>query len=234
MSKKLLAVDTATESCGVAVITDGCVQAELSLNHGGTHTKFILAAVDTVLNLMEAALTDIDAFAVTKGPGSFTGLRIGISTIKGMAFATGKPIIGVSSLKVLAHQAGGDSPLVCPIIDARRNEFYWCVYRRKGGDLISLSGEQVGPVDRLADQITDTCMFIGNAVPRCATQLPQLVKYKVQWAPAGDNVIRPAVLAQLAWQRFQKGIVDDAQTLVPVYIRKSDAEMKHKDQRLGA
>ncbi len=224
MSKNLLAVDTATESCGVAVITDGRIQAELSLDHGETHTKHILTAIDEALNLAGVALKEIDAFAVTRGPGSFTGLRIGISTMKGMAFATGKPIIGVSSLEVLANQAEGDLRLVCPVIDARRNEIYWSVYRRKVGTLSPLTSEQVGSVDQMAGQIDDACMFIGNIAPRYSAQLLQLVKQTSQWAPACDNAIRPAVLAQLAWQRFHLGRVDDVKTFVPVYIRKSDAE----------
>jgi len=229
MSKKLLAVDTATESCGVAIIADGCIQAELSLYLGGTHTKYILKAIDAVLGLSEVGLFDIDAFAVTRGPGSFTGLRIGISTMKGLAFSTGKPIVGVSSLDVLAHQAGGESALVCPMIDARRNEIYWCVYRRKGDALTRLRDEQVGPIDSLAGQIGDSCMFIGNAAPTYASQLPRLVKYAIQWPSAIDNAIRPAMLAQLAWQRFQQGHVDDVETFVPVYIRKSDAERMRAD-----
>jgi tRNA threonylcarbamoyladenosine biosynthesis protein TsaB len=227
MSKKLLTVDTATESCGVALIADGSIQAELSLNLGGTHTKHILKAIDAVLDLSGVSLFDIDAFAVTRGPGSFTGLRIGISTMKGLAFSTGKPIVGVSSLDVLAHQAGGKSALVCPMIDARRNEIYWCVYRRKGDALTRLGDEQVGPIDKLAGQIDDTCMFIGNAAPLHANQLARLVKHAIQWPAAFNNAIRPAILAHLAWQRFQHGHVDDVETFVPVYIRKSDAERKH-------
>jgi len=228
MSKKLLAVDTATESCGVAVITDGRIQAELSLVHGETHTKHIVTAIDEALGLAGAALTEIDAFAVTRGPGSFTGLRIGISTMKGMAFAAGKPIIGVSSLEVLAYQAEGDSRLVCPMIDARRNEIYWRIYRRKAGTLTPVTSERVGSVNHLADEIDESCMFIGNIAPRFTTQLLQLVKQTSQWAPAGDNAIRPAVLAQLAWQRFNLGRVDNVKTFVPIYIRKSDAEKMHK------
>ncbi len=228
MSKKLLAVDTATESCGAAVLADGRIQAELSLNHGETHTKHILPAIDEVLCLAGVSLTEIDAFAVTRGPGSFTGLRIGISTMKGMAFATGKPIIGVSSLEVLAYQAEGDSRLVCPVIDARRHEIYWRVYRRSVDTLTPLTSERVGSVEQLAGRIDDTCMFIGHVVPGYTTQLLQLVKQTCQWAPAGNNAIRPAVLAQLAWQRFHSGRVDDVKTFVPVYIRKSDAEKMRK------
>lgn len=225
MSSKLLAVDTATQSCGVAIIGDGRMQTELILSHGGTHTKQILAAIDAALGLEGGSLAQIDAFAVTRGPGSFTGLRIGISTVKGLAVATGKPVIGVSSLDVLAHQAGGDAAWVCPMIDARRKEIYWCVYRREGDGLIALSDEQVGPIDKLARQIEDTCIFIGNAVPLYAVQLSGSVKQAIQWASDVDHTIRPAVLARLAWQRLQEGDVDDTGCFAPIYLRKSDAEL---------
>jgi tRNA threonylcarbamoyladenosine biosynthesis protein TsaB len=226
MSRKLLAVDTATQSCGVAIIANGCMQTELILDHGGTHTKQILAAIDAALSLGESSLAQIDAFAVTRGPGSFTGLRIGISTVKGLTLATGKPIIGISSLEVLAHQAGGDAARVCAMIDARRNEIYWRIYRREGDRLVALSDEQVGPIDKLARQIDNSCVFIGNAVPQYAVQLPKLVRQTIQWAPDADNTIRPAVLARLAWLRFQDGRVDDVGCFEPVYLRKSDAELK--------
>ncbi|MEJ2659647.1 MAG: tRNA (adenosine(37)-N6)-threonylcarbamoyltransferase complex dimerization subunit type 1 TsaB [Desulfobacteraceae bacterium] len=224
MSSKLLAVDTATQSCGVAIIADGRMQTELILSHGGTHTKQVLAAIDAVLNLEGSSVAQIDAFAVTRGPGSFTGLRIGISTVKGLALASGKPIIGISSLDVLAHQAGGGARWVCPMIDARRNEIYWRVFRREGDGPVALTEEQVGPIDKLARQIQNPCVFIGNAVPQYAAQLHGVVEQAVQWAPEADHAIRPAVLARLAWRRFQQGDVDDTGGFAPVYLRKSDAE----------
>lgn len=225
MSSKLLAVDTATQSCGVAIIADGYLQTELILSHGGTHTKQVLAAIDAVLNLEGGSLSQIDAFAVTRGPGSFTGLRIGISTVKGLALATDKPIVGISSLEVLAHQAGGEAPWVCPMIDARRNEIYWCVYRRQDDGPVALSEEQVGPIDKLARQIENPCILIGNAVAQYAARLTGLVKTAVQWAPEIDHTIRPEVLARLAWHRYQQGDVDDIGGFAPVYLRKSDAEL---------
>jgi tRNA threonylcarbamoyladenosine biosynthesis protein TsaB len=228
MPRKLLAVDTATQSCGVGIIADGCMQIELVLNRGGTHTKQILSAIDSALSLSESSMEQIDAFAVTRGPGSFTGLRIGISTIKGLAFAAGKPIIGISSLDVLAHQAGGDTELVCSMIDARRNEIYWCIYRRESDGLIPLFVEQVGPIEKLARQIDNSCVFVGNAVPQYAERLPSLVKQAIHWAADVDNTIRPAVLACLAWRRFEEGDMDDMECFAPVYVRKSDAELKHR------
>lgn len=228
MSNNLLAVDTATERCGVSVIADGYIRAELSLNIGGSHTKHILPAVETVLSLVEIPLADIDAFAVTQGPGSFTGLRIGVSTVKGLAFAAGKPLIGISSLEVLAHQAGDEGGVVCPMIDARRNEVYWRLFRRADGRLRPIGDELVGPIEALAGQIDETCIVIGNAVSLYADRLQRLLPDRVRWSPESDNGIRPGILAQLAWQRYERGLVDDVETFAPVYIRKSDAESLHR------
>lgn len=225
MPRKLLAVDTATQSCGVAIIGDGLARMELILNYGGTHTKQVLAAIDAALSLEGGSLTQIDAFAVTRGPGSFTGLRIGISTVKGLALATDKPIIGISSLEVLAHQVAGDAARVCSMIDARRNEIYWCIYRREDDGLVALSDEQVGPIDKLAPQVDKSCVFIGNAVHQYAARLPGFDNQAIQKACVADHTIRPAVLARLAWRRFQAGDVDDTGCFSPVYLRKSDAEM---------
>ena len=228
MPKSLLAVDTATERCGVALIVDGRVQAALSLDHGETHSRFLLEAVDSILKLNRMAVSDIDAYAVTRGPGSFTGLRIGISTVKGLAFAAGKPILGISSLEALAHQAGGDAPLVCSMMDARRNEVYWRIYLRKEDVLTPVTDEQVGSVQRMVDRIDRPCIVIGNAAVLYAEKLSMISGLVLQWTPAIDNNIHPAMVGHLAWQRLQRGEQDDIENFVAVYLRMSDAEINKK------
>ncbi len=224
----MLAVDTATEICGVALAVDGVVQVELSLNHGQTHNKFVMEAIRSVLALGQVELSGIDAFAVTQGPGGFTGLRIGISTVKGLVAATGKPLVGVSSLAVLARQAGGDTELVCPMMDARRNEVYWAIYRRQGQELIVQQAEQVGPADGVARHINAPCFFIGNGVQIYAEKLEAHINHPAQWASKQWSAIRPSVVAELGWHRLQQGQTDAVGTFAPVYLRKSDAEMNRK------
>lgn len=226
MPSCLLAVDTATEICGVALVADGRVQSELILDRGETHTRSIMAAIDAILSINNIKVPAVDAYAVTRGPGSFTGLRIGISTVKGLAMATGKPVVGVSSLEVLAYQASGQSPLVCPVMDARRNEVYWSLYERKGAQVSSIADELVGPASDIANRIDDDCYFIGNAVPIYRSKLSSQLKHPAQWANDEINGIRPAVMARLAWNRLQIGQIEQPQTLTPVYLRKSDAELQ--------
>jgi tRNA threonylcarbamoyladenosine biosynthesis protein TsaB len=228
MPKRLLAVDTATEICGIALAVDGRIQAELMLNRGITHTQSVLSAIDAVLAITGLTTGDLDAYAVTRGPGSFTGLRIGISTVKGLAFATEKPMVGISALAVLAHQAPGSADLICPMMDARRNEVYWTLYRRENGGLKAIMAERVGPATAVADAIQEPCQFIGNGVPTYRSVLRKTLTSPAQWGDSAVNSLRPAVLARQAWQQLQEGKTDDPRTFEPVYLRKSDAELHWK------
>lgn len=229
MSTCILAVDTATEICGVALAIDGQVKTEMILSQGVTHTQSIMVAIESVLAMSRMDVGAIDVYAVTRGPGSFTGLRIGISTVKGLALASARPMVGISSLEVLANQAPGCSDLICPIMDARRNEVYWTLYRRTGADKISTAmGEQVGPVSAMAESIESACYFIGNGVAQYRNTIKQLIKAPAQWAADASNGIRPSVLARLAWQRVRNGEIDDIRTFSPVYLRKSDAELSRQ------
>ncbi len=225
MPNYLLAVDTATESCGIALAMNGRVETELILNRGITHTQSVLSAIDAVLGINGISAEEIDAYAVTRGPGSFTGLRIGISTVKGLALAAAKPLVGISSLEVLAHQASGRADLICPVMDARRREVYWTQYQRTPDGLTAITEERVGPVAEMTGSIEDECELIGNGVPTYRSELQTSLKFPTHLTDHEGNALRPAVLARLAWQRLQRGETADIRTFAPVYLRKSDAEL---------
>lgn len=222
---RLLALDTATENCGIGLAVDGRMQVELGLAHGQTHARHLMAGVKAVLELAGIRLRDLDAFAVTCGPGSFTGLRIGISTVKGMALALGKPMAGVSTLAVLAHQADGPEGLICPMIDARRREVYWSLYRKTTNGIEPVEPEQVGPAARAAEKIDGPCMFMGNGALVYRDVLENHLSHPAQWGSASNSALRIAWVARLAWQRLEMGESDDVRGLSPVYLRKSDAEI---------
>ncbi|MFV9647064.1 MAG: tRNA (adenosine(37)-N6)-threonylcarbamoyltransferase complex dimerization subunit type 1 TsaB, partial [Desulfobacterales bacterium] len=144
---RILAVDTATKSCSVAIVEKESIIAETTLFIEQTHSKHLMEMIDTVLNLSGLTVSELDGFAVTRGPGSFTGLRIGISSIKGFAMASGKPVVGVSSLDSLAMQCCFSSYLVSPLLDARKEEVYFSRYRFENGYLKKELREQaIGPV----------------------------------------------------------------------------------------
>jgi len=140
---KILAVDTATMSCSVAVVEAGCLKAELIQATGETHARHLMTMIDNVLQLSNETMAGIEGFGVTIGPGTFTGLRIGLSTVQGLALAESKPIAGVSSLDALAAQVmatpGESRSLVCALLDARRKEVYHRLYRTgaKGAEPVS-------------------------------------------------------------------------------------------------
>lgn len=225
----MLVVDTASEICGVALIVDGHIKAEMILNHGLTHTRSVMSAIDDALIKGHTSLAQVDVFGVNRGPGSFTGLRIGVSTVKGLALAMGKPIVGVSSLETLAHQASKESNLICPLMDARRNEVYWTLYQRQGDMLKPIMEEKVGPAADVAEAINDNCYFIGNGVPQYGSTIKSVLKHEASWANDKLNGLRPGVLSRLAWQRYRAGRTDDIKVFTPTYLRKSDAQINKEN-----
>jgi tRNA threonylcarbamoyladenosine biosynthesis protein TsaB len=221
----LLAIDTATQICGVAIAHHGAVEAAVSLDTGQTHTRTIMDAISSTLRFCEIDLQQIDGFAVTQGPGSFTGLRIGISTIKGLSMAMDKPMTGVSTLEALASQAQTECELICPMIDARRGEVYWTLFHRQQGQLATLLPEQVGPAEKAVEQIDGRCCFIGNGALAYRHTLEPLVHRSSQWVSEDKSQLSPAAVARIGWRLFQSGQSVDPALFAPVYLRKSDAEI---------
>ena len=125
---KILAIDTATMSCSAAIVADGLLRAELNTVTNQTHSKHLMDMIHTVCDMSEIKIAEVDGFAVTIGPGSFTGLRIGISTIKGLAWSLNKPVVGVSSLDAIAWQCDLSPYPICSLLDARKHEVYYCLY----------------------------------------------------------------------------------------------------------
>jgi tRNA threonylcarbamoyladenosine biosynthesis protein TsaB len=224
---RILAIDTATPICGVALWVDGRTAVELVVDHGQTHARYLMEAVQAALKLGGILIDQVDGFAVTRGPGSFTGLRIGISTVKGMAMAAGKPVAGVSTLHALAVQAEWGGELVCPLIDARRGEVYWSMFRRNGVDLEILEPEQVGPLAHVLERIDRPCAFVGSGAHAYRSLLLEN-PYTLLPLAQERHLLRPGGVAQLAGTRFPGGYTDDLSTLGPVYLRPSDAELNRR------
>lgn len=225
---RLLAMDTATEVCGVATHVDGRLIAQRVVHQGLTHTKVLMPIIDSVLQQSGLDLNDLDALVVTKGPGSFTGLRIGISTAKGLSIATGKPLVGISTLAVLAHQAPVGTEWVCPMIDARRNEVYWALYQRKGNLLKQVIADSAGPLNDLLRAIKRPCLFVGNGAKQYADAIAEQSLHPVHMASMQAHTIAPGVLAGLGQKRMEQGFAETLDSLTPVYLRKSDAELGRK------
>jgi tRNA threonylcarbamoyladenosine biosynthesis protein TsaB len=222
---RLIAIDTATPVCGVAIAHRGSVDVAVSLENSQTHTRTIMDTIISTLRFCDIDLQQIDGFVVTQGPGSFTGLRIGISTIKGLAMAMEKPMVGVSTLEALASQAHTECELICPMIDARRQQVYWAIYRRDKGALVPLVPEQVGPAEKAVEQIDGACCFIGNGAVAYRPALEPLVQRQCHWVSDDEGRMSPAAVARIGWRLFQSGQSVDPAYFVPIYLRKSDAEI---------
>lgn len=231
---RLLAIDTATEVCGIGLWMDGDMRAELSLAHGQTHARHLMAGIQAVLELAGVALTDVEALAVTHGPGSFTGLRIGLSTVKGLAMAMNRPAVGISSLEALAFQAEGTEDLICPMIDARRKEVYWSLYRRTAQGLEPMEPEQVGPAVGAATRIKAPCQFIGSGARVYRNLLEGTLAVPGRWSPDDHSAIRVSAVARLAVQRLEGDTAYDINALRPAYLRRSDAELNARRNRSKA
>lgn len=230
---KILAVDTATQRCSVALVDDKSVISEYSVDHKDTHSKFVMGMIHEVLTTSGLTVDDLNGLAVTVGPGSFTGLRIGLSTVEGLAFAGGKPVTGISTLEALAYALYGTQLLICPILDARRKEVYTGRYRFHGQNLVCASPPMVvGLRESLAD-IRTSAIFIGDATDAYRDMIDHCLGELAVFAPPSQNYIRASVVGHLAMVRFtMEGAVDPAQ-LTPVYLRKSDAEKKFKTRISG-
>ena len=221
----ILSLDTATTSCSVAITRNQSLLAEVTNDIGQTHAKHLMGMIDGAIDLSGLTMADFDGFAVTRGPGSFTGLRIGIASIKGLATATGKPLVGVSTLETLALQAAGPSMLICPLLDARRGEVYYSRYRYANGNLEQLIEEGVSsPADAIRGLDEET-LFVGEGAIVYRDVLMENLGGLARFAPVIQNSIRASTVAHLSLPSFEAGHTDDVASFVPVYIRKSDAEI---------
>jgi len=221
---KILGVDTVARSCSVAIVEEAAILSEVTKVSSHTHAIHLMEMIDQALKLSRFRLNDIDGFAVTEGPGSFTGLRIGISTVKGLASATGKPAVGVSSLRVLANQLVPCSVLICPLLDARKNEVYSCLFRCAGHDLIQESEPCVLPPDKAVSDICEPCIFVGDGAHLYKDTIDRAVGELASFAPPSYNILRASTVAAVGIEKLKENKKYNAASLIPYYIRRSDAE----------
>jgi tRNA threonylcarbamoyladenosine biosynthesis protein TsaB len=222
---RILAVDTSTKSCSVAIVEERTLLAEATLLSGQTHSKHLMRMINKVIGMSRLRITDIDGYGFTRGPGTFTGLRIGISSIKGLAVASGKPIAGVSSLDALALQVFPSSGLICSLLDARRGEVYCSRYRLENRVLKKEGKERVLPPQKAVGDINEPCVFIGNGATLYKKLIEDTLNELAYFAPFFQNTIRASTVAHLCMDRFKKNDIDDVGRSVPRYLRKSDAEL---------
>lgn len=222
---RILAVDTATKSCSVAVTENETILGEITQVSEQTHSKHLLEMVHAVMQEVGLTLSELDGFAVTRGPGSFTGLRIGISSIKGLALAMNRPVVGISSLLTLAQQIEPTAHLVCPLIDARKGEVYTSIYRYGAEGLVPELEERVLVPLEAVQTIHSPCIFVGSGAILYRDLIMDQLGELATFAPQDRHIIQASTVAFLGLKRFESGDAGGVADLAPFYIRKSEAEL---------
>lgn len=248
---KILGIDSSGMVAGIAVVEDDVLVAEYNVNYKKTHSQTLLPMLDEVRQMTELDMSSVDAIAIASGPGSFTGLRIGSATAKGLGLALGKPLVEVPTLEGLAYNLCGVDAYVCPLIDARRNQVYSGIYYFEQGRLCVAEpqcAEDVSYIIRKLNELGDSdpakkVVFLGDGVPVYKEQLEQGVKVPHSYAVAANNRQRAASVAALGavyYQAYLTGRIDDMQgkgNVVsaaehkPEYLRQSQAERERQDQQ---
>ena len=221
----ILGIDTSTMTGSLAIIRDDRLIAEYSVNTKTTHAERLLTSIDLLLQAASLTVQDLDGIAVASGPGSFTGLRIGITTAKSIAYSIQKPIVGVSSLDALAAHYLYSERLLCPILDARKKEVYSAFYRNLEGQIQRVSDYSVIAPENLVKDIQEPVLFLGDGVTPYRQQLTSLLGDFALFADSAHLLPRGSLVAALGRMRLIGGDSDDCFALTPVYIRKSDAEI---------
>jgi tRNA threonylcarbamoyladenosine biosynthesis protein TsaB len=222
---RVLSMDTATKSCSVAVVDNKTILSELTVVNTQTHSKHLMGMVDQAIGMAGLDIGQIDGISITKGPGSFTGLRIGVIAAKALAAALDIPIVGICTLEALAHQGRGHLPLVCPMIDARRGEIYWALFRIEKSVFVSQAPACALPVADAIRDIEEPCEFVGNGALLYRDAILDKFGAAATIAWRFSHTIRASTVASLGMARLLNGDLDEVETLVPYYIRKSDAEI---------
>lgn len=230
---KILAVDTATRCCSAAVRVGDRLAAEMTVVSEQTHSAHLMTMIRETLRMASVALPAIDGLAVSIGPGSFTGLRIGISTIQGLAFAGGKPCVGVSSLEVLAGACLPWPQGLCALMDARKGEVYAGYYRERAGRLDRSAPERVLPIEHALRAIDRPFLFVGDGAERYHSQIRSILGELAGFAPPDRNLPRAATVAWLAQPLLAAKAGQDAGSLVPRYLRAADAELHLRSTTSG-
>lgn len=246
---RVLAIDSSGLTATVAVVEDTQTVAEYTINYKKTHSQTLLPMIDEVVKMTELDLNTIDAIAVAGGPGSFTGLRIGSATAKGLGFALNKPLIHVPTVDGLAYNVYGCEDIICPIMDARRNQVYTGIYTfskkagtKEGSNLVEpvfqvIKMQMAVSIEELAERLNRyrrPVVFLGDGVPVYENILAEKLTVPYSFAPAYMNRQRAAVVGTLGIQYYKAGKFETAEEHRPDYLRVSQAERERAQREKEA
>lgn len=225
----LLAVDTSTAVGGVALLDGMRLVAESRLNVRITHSERLMGEIDAVLAHCRIAVESVDVFAVAAGPGSFTGLRVGISTVKGLVFATGKRLVTVPTLEAFAWNLPHCRHDVCPLLDARKTQVYGAVFTWREEGFVRRLAEQAVHIDRLVESIVEPTVFLGEGAVLYGSVIRERLGDLALFGHPSSMVPAPANVGYLGMKRALQGEFADPLAVTPLYLRRSEAERRGQD-----
>jgi len=221
----LLTIQTATPAGGLALSDGEKLLAEVNLDIRKTATEWLLQSIEELLIKADLAKDALEGIGVVRGPGSFTGLRVGLATAKGLALAIGCPLLGVSSLQCLAMQLPFTRLPVCAMLDARKQEVYAALYHWQAGSPHPLADERVIRPEKLLAEIPDETLFVGSGALAYRSLIVRQLAGRAHFAPAFTSLPRTGAAAALVLHEWQAGRTLAAEELMPVYLRPSEAEL---------
>ncbi len=236
---KILALDSSGLVASVAVIEDDNLIAEYTMNHKKTHSQTLMPMMDEIRQMTELDLSTIDAIAIAAGPGSFTGLRIGSATAKGLGLALDKPIIPVPTVEALAFNLYGTDKLVCPLMDARRNQVYTGLYEFDRTDaneytllpLVEQCAVDIQEILNIINTFEREVIFLGDGVAVFDEKIASELHVPYTFAPASCNRQRAACVGTYGMQLYAKGVCESAAEHAPDYLRLSQAERERNEKQ---
>lgn len=246
---KLIGIDSSGLVASVAILEDRKLVAEYTVNNKKTHSQTLLPMLEEIVRMVGLDMKEIDAIAIAAGPGSFTGLRIGSATAKGLGLALNKPIIPVSTVDALAYNMYGTDCLVCPIMDARRNQVYTGVYeftvKENNDNCVTCTYQEYKlnvikeacavPIEEIVEVLNQAgrkVIFLGDGVPVFEEQLKTLMKVPYSFAPAHLALQKAGCVATLGFVKYNEGVFETAAEHSPEYLRLSQAERERKEAGL--
>lgn len=232
---KILGIDSSGLVASVALMFDGVMTAEYTVNFKKTHSQTLLPMIDEIVNMTETKLEEIDAIAIAAGPGSFTGLRIGSATAKGLGLVLDKPIVPVPTVEGLAYNLYGTQGLICPIMDARRSQVYTGIYCFKADKLCVVSDQKAVSVEELVEELNtmgEKVTFLGDGVLVYQDAIKKLIKVDAAFAPPHLAMQRAGAICSLAEVLLKEDKSETAMEHKPDYLRLSQAERERKEKEL--
>ena len=230
---KILATDTSATTASVAICEDGALLSEYTVNNGNTHSETLLPMIESSLGALSLTARDIDLFACSAGPGSFTGVRIGAATIKGLAFGTNKPCVAVSTLEALAYNLVGYSGLICPVMNARRSQVYTALFESDGENLKRLTEDEAISIAELDEKLAERSAPVRFCGDGYDVTVSALKKTTAIPTPERARYQSAHSVAACALARFRSGESMTDRELVATYLRPCQAE-RERMERLKA